>query len=578
MLTVVHVDDDVPSSCGTPSRSADFVSTHTVRALLFAMAATSALQGQNLTGVPRDSSTGAVIPGVVVSLFGPRDSLLGRSVSDLRGYSIRVVEGATRVQFRRIGYSPLTVPYSADLKDRLDVVLRRLPVYLRPIVTVATKDKRCEGGGTDDGEALALWAEVRTALLATHVARQMPARVTLLNYQRQADGPRIQSVKRTDTPGALRAFGAALPPDSLALHGYVRRASDGVVFLAPDELVLIEDSFLDTHCFTSVVRNNRDSSINVRFSPLRDRTVVDISGEAVLRQSPLELERVTFRYTGLSREELQHRPGGSLAFRAMPNGVPMMDRWDIRAVDLRVFANLRQAGEPVRMRGGNFVVIPWESGSIIERFEAPGFVPLQVTFGDVTGRLPGTIEEGAGWRVVLEDTPYRAVVDTNGEFTMRNVFPGSYNLLLEDTVYSRFGLARSARQRVDVSDAVTKVDRVGVTPLGDLVKRACSQDTPFNPQFADVQGQGVVFARSDAPSIPADGLPFTATLHADPRVPVSVPKTVNGRTSPAGFLRLCNFPVRRKVTISVTHADGKVTTESVEVQDGKPRFVTIRPE
>jgi hypothetical protein len=542
--------------------------------VLATLIAAAPLPAQMLTGTVRDSANGAVIPAVVVSLYGTGDSVLGRAVSDLRGFSIRIVDGTTRVQFRRIGYLPQFVPYTADLRGPLDVTLGRLPVRLAPVVRTARRDKQCEDG-TDNGEALSFWDEVRSSLLATHLGRQIPANVTLLGYQRPANGG-IQRVVRTDNPGALRAFGAAAAPDKLAYVGYVRHSGDGTVFLAPDELVLLDDSFLETHCFTAVSRNNRDSTITIRFSSLIDKPIPDIAGEVVLRQDPLELRRVTYRYTGLSRNELRARPGGSLEFQAMPNGIPMMHRYEIRAVSAaRISSNLGFPGEG-RPRSTGAMVIPWESGSLIERFEVAGFPPFQVTFGDVTGRISGRSRTLDGFRVDLADSPYRASTNDAGEFRITSVLPGEYVFQLRDTVYGSFGVVRTVRKRIQVGAGPTKVDGLDLPDLDDLIDRACREDGPHNPQFADVQGQGIVLARVDSGRFPTSAVPFTATLHPDPRVPVSQTKTVKGTTTSGGFLRLCNFPVRRRVTITVTLPDGTTSSASAQVEDGMPNLVTIR--
>ena len=147
---------------------------------------------------------------------------------------------------------------------------------------------------------------------------------------------------------------------------------------------------------------------------------------------------------------------------------------------------------------------------------------------------------------------------------------------LQDTVYGPFGIARSIRKRVEITNRPRKVDGLEVANLEDVVERACKEGGPFNPQFTDVQGDGMVFARIDSGRFATGGVPFSAVLYPDPRVPVSQSKTVNGTTSKDGYLRLCNFPIRRRVAITIRFPDGSELSESVEVTDGNPRLVTLR--
>src|SRR5262249_7655326 len=131
-----------------------------------------------------------------------------------------------------------------------------------------------------------------------------------------------------------RSFVAARAPWSFALYGYMREANDGTRdYYAPDENVLLDPTFADTHCLHPIDgRGPRAAQIGIAFDPLdtpeRDR-IVDVSGALWLDRATFAPLAIEFHYTSLERQNRD--AGGELSFTMMPNGVSMIERWEIRS-------------------------------------------------------------------------------------------------------------------------------------------------------------------------------------------------------------------------------------------------------
>ena len=132
--------------------------------------------------------------------------------------------------------------------------------------------------------------------------------------------------------GMGRAFAAA-PPESLAATGYVKREPEGdLSFFAPDETVLLSPSFLATHCFETPRRDADPALAELRFKPVRGRTVADVEGTAFVDTLSGELRRIEFRFVA-SRALLPlnaKHAGGDVVLRRLPNGLWIVSDWAIR--------------------------------------------------------------------------------------------------------------------------------------------------------------------------------------------------------------------------------------------------------
>jgi hypothetical protein len=306
-----------------------------LKILGFILLAAGIAGAQTIRGRVTDRGTGEPLGGVVVSALTAAGKVTNRAVSDrASGYEITLPPATVKVQFRHIGFRPLVVRTADAVNGRIDAVMERIPTTLDPMLT--TDAERCEPK-PDRGQALALWDQVRSALLTSVVARETrSARVSVLLYQHDIDGGHVlpQKVERRVADSANRVFGTSASADSLAAGGYVEKTGDELLFHEPDELVLFDDSFVATHCFDmEKPRYGADTLIGLSFEPSRGRDrIPDVKGTVWMTTNPLDLSSVEYRYVGVDRDVSRNKAGGFLDFRRMPNGISMIYRWGIRAV------------------------------------------------------------------------------------------------------------------------------------------------------------------------------------------------------------------------------------------------------
>jgi hypothetical protein len=552
---------------------------------LLALLVGSPAAAQMVRGTVRDSATGAPVPGVVVSQLDGAGKVLARVITDPKGFALELAPGAKRLNFRRIGFSP--VETDVPVGPHLDVVLRRLVTNLPPMRTAS--DRRCDERD-DRARAMALWEEARASMLATSVARETreaAAVILLFDYQSTpGSGNRTpQKVTRTEARRSGRVLGAARSAEEFALHGYRADSVDGDVYYAPDENVLADESFLATHCFSVADRpRGDDSTIAIHFEPDRNRRNVDIEGEAILRKQPLELLRVDFRYAGIENAMRRLRPGGFLEYRAMPIGVSMAIHWHMRIPVYLPVLNSSIAFDTVRNihvrrnLSGSVATRLRESGAVLERIAWSDSLQWVRSLPSVTGRV---VLEGKGAKAEpglaarLTNSPYEALTDNDGGFTIANVLPGVYDYVAHDTI-TRYGVGTAPRARVEVdSFGVTKLKQLEVPRRATALAAACNPN-PRDPRvfLAPVRGPGgesVIVGRTESNSKGA--LKLTAILR-DPGKPD--PLVLQGTTTSDGIFLICEIPAARSVTIllegtssraaatlSVTHSVHFVTLKLV---------------
>jgi hypothetical protein len=152
----------------------------------------------------------------------------------------------------------------------------------------------------------------------------------------------------------------------LARQGYVVFDRLGLVFRAPDEIVLTDDTFIDSHCFWTAYEGQDSTSglIALHFSPVSRIDRNDISGTFWLDPRSYHLTSFQFNYTrsfvsasrlpispasvlALAAADSAVRddslavklapammsPGGELRFRRLEDGTVVVDSWRMWATD-----------------------------------------------------------------------------------------------------------------------------------------------------------------------------------------------------------------------------------------------------
>ena len=314
------------------------------RTLLIAVATmtpTVSASAQRLIVDVRDSVLQSGIPGALVSaeeraskarVFGVTNDF-GRVALQLTG------GGDWVTSVRRIGISPARAPAVAvGAGQTVIVAVNTTRAQFRlPAVQVTAAAPACAAEPEGDGRAAILWEQMTLALRATSASsgdRHAGETMHVTMFERDLARDRTPRAERSlrAGPGAGRPFHAA-HPDSLAAHGYVQRdLTGGLQYFAPDETVLLSESFIRTHCFDAPASKADSTLAELRFEPVRGRSLPDVAGTAFIDVVTGELRRIEFRYVNVDHLFAGRRPdaGGDVALQQLNDGRWIVSGWTIR--------------------------------------------------------------------------------------------------------------------------------------------------------------------------------------------------------------------------------------------------------
>ena len=309
-----------------------------VGAMLVAFASAGA---QVLRVELRDSTTSAPVSGVLVTAI---DSTGQRRADALSGeggvVTLRLPSAGTwSVSVRRIGVRPRVVSgvRVADGATQVLTLAIASMQQLLPPVRVTADGSICGREPDGDTRVARLWEQITLALRAAAISQRdkaalPPLRVTERRTELSESLEERSSVITRQMAGSGRLV-AADDPETLATQGYVRAEADGSrAYFAPDEVVLLSDTFLATHCF-STPKTDADALLaELRFKPVRGRKVADVEGTAFVDVNSGELRRITYTYVA-SRQLIPihaEHAGGEVQVRRLPNGQWIVSKWFIR--------------------------------------------------------------------------------------------------------------------------------------------------------------------------------------------------------------------------------------------------------
>ncbi len=340
-----------------------------------AMAFGTAVHAQVLRVEVRDSATAEPMVRALVSVTDATGMAVSDGLTNDQGVlTLRLPRaGEWIVAVRRIGIAPRRVPgVRVDSAASVTLPIRVANVrLLLPTVSVRASRNSCGTAPAGTDRAATLWEQITLALRSSVLARaEASSAVTLRFTQRSRTlGTDLEerSVEMlTQGIGMGRPYAAA-DPDTLALHGYVRVEADGGrEYFAPDEVVLLSPGFVATHCFDTPKKDVDPALAELRFRPVRGRSVPDVEGTAYVDTLSGELRRIDFHYiasTSVVPASAQHA-GGSVALQRLTTGRWIVSNWYIRM--------------PVFLRsGGGFdervVVNAYrEVGGMVETISIPG--------------------------------------------------------------------------------------------------------------------------------------------------------------------------------------------------------------
>jgi hypothetical protein len=418
-------------------------------AVLASAVAIDGAQAQVIRGMVTEHVSGQPLRGVLVSVASVPDSVrpggVRHTLTNERGeFAIRLSSGgdyvlsAKRIGVARFTTAPVTV--RAGETRRIDVELERFE-YTLPVVNVV-ESALCFRRSEQKRQIIALWDEVRTALLATVVSREERLLSgSLSRYVRTLEPGtlRILEDRRTNSEGFFDRPMRSLSGDSLQKVGYWgKQDADTLVFYGPDEEVLLSSAFRSGHCFELITgRDAIRGFVGLGFRPRGPNLKGGIEGTLWIDAGKFELRFIVFRYTNLITIPSSPHLGGQVHYDRHPSGAWFVRRWFIRmplfpevvTVDVGLGPG-RSSPRPILWR------ILEEGGGLytpgLRSWETPGTITGVIT--DSTGQLPlhGTV-------VGLSGTPLSTQVDSSGRFRFDSIAPGAYTLLASNPDYSAFG-------------------------------------------------------------------------------------------------------------------------------------------
>ena len=356
------------------------------RYALLALALLSAyrLAAQGVRGVAITPDS-AFVAGVIVTLLDDHGTPVSRALGDDEGrFVLRAPRAGTyRIEARRIGFRPtLDVPLELeDGKVRLHtLVLTGAPIALEAVNTTAAL--QCSATPDSMSAAFAVWEEARKALISSQLTRLTRAyKVDVTTFVRK-QGIELNTLEDSTTrPGLpIRPF-TSQSPALLAEKGYITRGERGAVFHAPDEEVLLSDSFASTHCLR--VLPDSAGGLRLGFAPVADRNLPDISGVLTIDRATSELKRLDFAFVNLPAMDVVGTPGGTILFRRLPEGSWLIEEWaiwipiaEVRTVPAINFQQPTARGVPLRA--------PTPAVSTRVGLQTTGGHVVRVAFGEET--------------------------------------------------------------------------------------------------------------------------------------------------------------------------------------------------
>lgn len=325
------------------------------------------LAAQDVFGVLRGGVPPAAVRGVVVTVTRLRDGLVvARAVTGPSG-SFRLATGTDSVTVRalRIGQRPVILFTGRLPTGEQRDVGRELPDAPAAIATVRVRERARCGMPRRDGSVIsALYADALTALEASlgRTDGELPV-VRAFEFEQQRN--RRDSLLASSVPvlrvGATTQPFRSVPVPELLRDGFVRTDAFGdLVYSAPDAIVLTDERFLAGTCLTLDRSRESQGRIGIAFAPeRRTRDRVDVRGVLWLDAQARALERLDFRYVGLSSVSASVDPGGTVEYARLPDGRWIIDRWLLRMPTL--------ATEEVEVPGRAFAPITRAAGVKVVR-------------------------------------------------------------------------------------------------------------------------------------------------------------------------------------------------------------------
>lgn len=470
-------------------------------AVALACAVAPALRAQRVRGIVRDSATGEPIPGAIVTLLDTAGRWSSRTLTSATGqFTLSIAGTVRRLTLVHIGFRPRSLnlelaPTHGDTTVSLAMV--PLPTMLAAVESV---DQPGCPSRDDRAGAFSLWDQVRSALLATLVARETNVgAVTMIEYNRRfdRDGRRLlsQRVHHASTT-TNRPFVSARPATQFTRAGYVEKTGSDVIYFAPDADNLLDPAFAESHCFSlSRDAKSHAGQLGLAFEPsaLHDSTA-EIAGTLWIDSTARELRTLEFRFMNVGRATELVNSGGVLSFRN-DAGVSIIDWWKLHVPDI-AYGDRRLPGDA--FGGSPRVIAMHDIGAMLTSALWPDSTRWSAHVGTVRGRLvrddgKAPIANGMVWLAGTDDTARTAL---DGSFVLEDVFPGPYQLLAADSDAARASFAQGSPIDLRVDSLAPTPVTVRLPELGEFVRETCNH---VGVRRASTDGLALVIAHVRLP-------------------------------------------------------------------------------
>jgi hypothetical protein len=189
-------------------------------------------------------------------------------------------------------------------------------------------------------ETAIVWEEIRKALAATAWdGTQELAYFRKYTYERHlsADLQGIGDETGSTVQGVASQPYQSLPAAQLARDGYIVEGDNAASYSLPDAAVLLDETFLATHCFR-VVRDSvaRPGQLGLAFEPAQDRDIADVRGALWLEEETSRLKTLEVTFTRLPGGVRSRYAGGEVEFLQLPSGAWIVQRWQLLTPNIYV--------------------------------------------------------------------------------------------------------------------------------------------------------------------------------------------------------------------------------------------------
>jgi len=266
-------------------------------------------------------------------------SALAPRFTDARGLASFGFASDDSIEFtvRSIGFASSRRVVQPQRNDTLTLRVARIPVRLDAIVATAV-DNNCPSGMGRAADQVD-WQNVTNALaIAADYEAESNFSFEVRSFQRQRTlgGAVTDASEIIETsPAAPSIF--AQSADWLAANGFASREGDAMQVEVPSPSVLASPTFEQSHCF--IFAGDSERLVRLRFAPLRNSRVPDVSGEMLLEDETLAPVAVQVDYAIPALGDGRER--ATLAFDRSQRGTTYLRELSL---ELPLFVGNRVAG------------------------------------------------------------------------------------------------------------------------------------------------------------------------------------------------------------------------------------------